>query len=166
MEAPDGELCWRTYSLPTLIDARVAAAHVDQAVAIEAHGAAWLHVIGDAMPVAIPGATIRESAGPVRAPLKGRIPLLESWFPPGMKTRAHFRHGPEVFHVLEGEPCVETREGIALVTAGEPCILEGGPYLLASPKGRQSLVLLVIPDDTPWMSLASDGHPKQRCSDA
>ena len=118
------------------------------------------------MPVAIPGATIRESAGPVRAPLKGRIPLLESWFPPGMKMRAHFRHGPEVFHVLEGEPCVETREGIALVTAGEPCILEGGRYLQASPKGRQSLVLLVIPDDTPWMSLASDGHPKQRCSDA
>lgn len=165
VKAPKGELYWHIYALPTLIDARVAATHAGQAVATEAHGGAWLHVFGDATPVTIPGATIRESIGPVRAPSKARIRLLESWFPPGMQTRAHSHPGPEVFYVLEGEQCVETRDGTTLVSAGEHYILDGGPHLQASPKGRRSLVLLVIPDNAPWMSLASDWHPKQRCSD-
>jgi quercetin dioxygenase-like cupin family protein len=165
IEAPSGELYWHIYVLPTLIDARVAATHAGQAVAAEAHGQAWLHVMGDAEAGLIHGATVRESIGPIRAPSKGRVRLLESWFPPGMKTRAHSHPGPEVFYVLEGEQCVETRDGIARVAAGEHYILDGGPHLQASPNGRRSLILLVIPDDTPWMSLESDWRPKERCSD-
>jgi quercetin dioxygenase-like cupin family protein len=119
IQAPRGELYWH-------IDARVAATQARQAVATEAHGVAWLHVFGDATPLTIPGATIRKSIGPVRAPSKGRVRLLESWFPPGMQTRAHSHPGPEVFYVQEGEQCVETRDGTALVSAGEHYILDGG----------------------------------------
>lgn len=46
IEAPGGELYWRIYSLPTLIDARGAATHAGRAVAAEVHGKAWLHVMG------------------------------------------------------------------------------------------------------------------------
>ena len=163
IEAPKGELYWHIYSFPTLIDARVAATNAGQAVAVEAHGKAWLHVMGDATPDLIPGGTVRESIGPIRAPSKGRIRLLESWFPPGMRTRAHSHPGPEVFYVLEGEQCVETRDGTALVSAGGHYILDAGPHLQASSKGRRSLVLLVMPDDVPWMSLESDWNPKESC---
>ena len=165
IKAANGELYWHIYSFPTLIDARVASMNAGQAVAAEAHGTAWLHVMGDATPRLIPGATLRESIGPIRAPVKGRIRLLESWFPPGMKTRAHSHPGPEVFYVLEGEQCVETRDGTALVAAGEHYILDAGPHLQASPKGRRSLVLLVMPDDVPWMSLESDWNPGASCSE-
>jgi len=50
IEAPGGELYWHIYSLPTLIDAHGAATHAGPAVAAEAHGKAWLHVMGDAKP--------------------------------------------------------------------------------------------------------------------
>ena len=165
IEAPNGELYWHIYAFPTLIDARVAATHAGQAVATEAHGKAWLHVLGDATPPPIEGVTSKESIGPIRAPSKGRMRLLESWFPPGMKTRAHSHQGPEVFYVLEGEQCVETRDGTALVAAGEHYILDAGAHLQASPKGRRSLVLLIMPDDAPWMSLESDWNPKESCSE-
>lgn len=165
IEAPSGEFYWHIYALPTLIDARVAATQARQAVAAEAHGKAWLHVLGDAAPGLIHGATIRKSIGPIRAPATGRVRLLESWFSPGMTTRAHSHPGPEVFYVLEGEQCVETRDGTVLVAAGGHYILDGDPHLQASPKGRRSLVLLVMPDDTPWMTLESDWSPKESCSD-
>lgn len=45
-----------------------------------------------------------------------------------------------------------------------PCLLESGKRWPCSPKRRRSLALLVIPDDTPWMSLESDGNPKGSCS--
>lgn len=81
-----------------------------------------------------------------------------------MKTRVHSHPGPEVFYVLEGEQCVETRDGTSRVAAGEHYILNEGPHLQASRKGRRSLVLLVIPNDTPWISLGSDWSPSVSCS--
>ena len=164
ISAPSEEIYWHVYSLPTVSDARAAASRVGQAVGTESHGKAWLHVLGDAEPAAIRGARLQTSIGPIRAPVRGRARLLESWFPPGMKTRAHSHPGPEVFYVLEGEQCVETRDGISRVAAGEHYILNEGPHLQASPKGRRSLVLLVMPSDKPWISLEPDWRPLVSCS--
>jgi len=164
IEAPNGEIYWHIYTLPNLGEAQVAASRVEQSVATESHGGAWLHVLGNAQPVTIRGATVKASIGPIRAPAKGRARLLESWFRPGMKTRAHSHPGPEVFYVLEGEQCVETRDGTSRIAAGQHYILDAGPHLQASPKGRRSLVLLVMPNDTPWMSLESDWNPTASCS--
>lgn len=164
IKAANGQIYWHIYSLPTLIDARVAATHADQAVAVQAHGKAWLHVFGDAMAPRIEGAILRDSIGPIRAPSTGRLRLLESWFPPGMKTRAHSHPGSEVFYVIEGEQCVETPHGTARVAAGEHYILESGPHLQASPKGRRSLVLLIMPADAEWMTLEPNMQAEETCS--
>jgi mannose-6-phosphate isomerase-like protein (cupin superfamily) len=99
--------------------------------------------------------------GPVGAPVTPRF--LESWFPPGMRTRVHAHSGAEVFYVVEGEQCVETPRARARIGAGQSHIVAAGPHSQSAPNGRRSIVLLAVPRDAPWMQLRDDWRPTDFC---
>ena len=161
--APAGTVYWHVYTFSSVDSAKAAAATLTQSVVTEAHGKVWLHLIGPE-DMAIKGGALKSTMGPLIAPATGRARVLVSWFPPGMITRAHSHPGPEVFYVVEGEQCVETPKGGKLIHAGEHYVLEQGPHLQAAPQGRRSLVLLLLPKDTPWMALEQDWKPTGFCS--
>ncbi|PSJ36276.1 hypothetical protein C7I55_26640 [Sphingomonas deserti] len=81
---------------------------------------------------------------------------MESWFTPGMRTRAHSHSGPEAFYVIDGEQCTETPTDRQKIQAGESYIVPKGAHLQAAPKGRRSLVVILAPEGEPWMKLTSD----------
>lgn len=163
--APRGEVYWHMYTFSSAAAAKKAAATVTQAIVTEAHGKVWLHVIG-AKESTVAGGTLHTSIGPLIAPTQGHARILESWFPPGMTTRAHSHPGTEVFYVVEGEQCVETPEGGTSIPAGRHYVLTQGPHLQAAPQGRRSLVLLLLPMDVPWMTLEKEWVPTGYCSKA
>jgi quercetin dioxygenase-like cupin family protein len=163
LASPAGTVYWHVYTFPSVASAKKAAATLPQAVVTEAHGKLWLHVIG-AKDITIKNGTHSSTMGPLIAPTTGRARILESWFPPGMITRAHSHPGTEVFYVVEGEQCVETPQGGKLIPAGNHYVVEQGPHLQAAPQGRRSLVLLLLPKDIPWMALEQEWKPTGFCS--
>ena len=91
-----------------------------------AHGNRWLYVLSANQQE--PGLPSRHVAGPFKIepgkPIVARS--LESWFPPGMRTRVHTHLGPEAFYVIEGEQCTETLGERGTSSAGESYIVPGG----------------------------------------
>ena len=155
-------LHWHLHEFADLASAKVAAARLPHALVVQAHGRVWLHALGPAN-LRIEGGTPRADVGPLDVPPHGKARLLESWFPPGMKTRAHAHPGPEVFYVVDGEQCVETPEGRRLIQAGEHFTVSAGAHLQAAPRGRRSIVLLLVPADAAWMQLTPDWQPQGLC---
>ena len=153
---------WHVFEFATKASAEAAAQAHPDSVVVSAHGRIWLHVFGNAE-LDVQGAERRARVGPLAVPAGGQVRLLESWFPPGMKTRVHSHPGPEVFYVVDGQQCVETPAGGKLVEAGEHYVLEAGPHLQAAPQGRRSLVLLITGKDVPWMRLETEWQPTGFC---
>lgn len=161
---PPPQLYWHIFEFPGRAEAEQAAGAHRWSRVIDAHGRVWLLAVSDANQApGTPG--LKAQAGPVAMASRGavRIRLLESWFPPGMKTRVHAHPGPEIFYVVEGEQCVETPTARARITAGETFVVADGAHLQAAPGGRRSLVLLVVPAGKPWMQLRDDWQPDGYC---
>lgn len=159
----DGSVYWHLYTFKDAAAAKSEAVRHRHAVVVEVHGKVWLNLIGSA-DEKVDGGVKQTVIGPLAVPAQGRARFLESWFPPGMITRAHSHPGPEVFYVVEGEQCVETPQGQQRIRAGEHYLLKGGPHLQAAPQGRRSLVLLLIPGTAPWMQLEPDWKPTGLCA--
>jgi quercetin dioxygenase-like cupin family protein len=124
--------------------------------AVEAHGRWWVYLLSpDGAERSLPSHHV---AGPFHLtpgkPVTARF--MESWFPPGMRTRVHSHSGPEAFYVIDGEQCTETPTDRHRIKAGESYIVAGGAHLQAAPKGRRSVVLILAAEGEPWMRL-SDG---------
>lgn len=154
--APPPALYWHIVPAASEAEARALARRHAWSAAVPAHRRWWVHVL--AAEAALPGLPPHPVAGPLAAgggkPLSARF--MESWFPPGMRTRVHAHAGPEVFYVVDGEQCTETPAERRLIRAGEHYTVAGGPHLQAAPHGRRSLVLILAPAGAPWMRLADE----------
>jgi mannose-6-phosphate isomerase-like protein (cupin superfamily) len=131
---------------------------------ILSHARNWLYVLtesGEKIDFGIHRATI----GPLELPA-GRpvtIRFIESVFPPGMQTRVHAHPGVEAFYVVEGEQCMETPTERIRIPAGQSFVVQSGPHVQASPKGRRNLAILAVPDGETWMTLKTDWKPSVFC---
>lgn len=165
--SPPPSLHWLVFEFPGRTEAEQAAVAYPWSKVVEAHGRIWLLAVTDA--AADPNAPgLKAQAGPVDVPQGGpvTIRLLESWFPPGMKTRVHAHPGAEIFYVVEGEQCVETPHARARIQPGETFIVPSGPHLQAAPHGRRNLVMVVVPEGKLWMQLRDDWKPDGYCDSA
>lgn len=158
------QVYWHLHVFPDAATAEAEAARHPHAKVVTAHQRVWLHMLGGA-DEDVRGGVKQATVGPLAVRERGRARLLESWFPPGMITRAHSHPGPEVFYVVDGEQCVETPQGGQRIGAGEYFVVEGGPHLQAAPRGRRSVVLLLVPDSAPWMALAPTWTPTGFCEE-
>jgi quercetin dioxygenase-like cupin family protein len=72
---------------------------------------------------------------------------MEAIFTPGMTAPAHRHSGPEAWHTLAGETCLETPEGKMVGRAGgSHVIVPGGPPMHLTATGtetRRALVLIL-----------------------
>ncbi|MEO8011867.1 MAG: hypothetical protein ABI650_09510, partial [Dokdonella sp.] len=71
--------------------------------------------------------------------------------------------GAEAFYVIDGEQCVETPDDQKRIKPGEHYVVDGGPHLQSAPKGRRSLVLLLVPEGQPWIQIRNDWTPTGFC---
>lgn len=164
---PPPQLHWLIFEFPARADAEAVALAYPWSRVVEAHGRIWvLALSAEGADPATKG--LKAQAGPVAVPpgVPVSIRLLESWFPPGMKTRVHAHPGAEIFYVVEGEQCVETPRARARIAAGETFVVESGPHVQAAPTGRRSLVMLVVPEGKLWMQLRDDWQPDGYCNSA
>lgn len=163
--SPPPQLYWDVFEFPGRAEAEQAAALHPWSRVIEAHGRIWLLSVSAASVTTPRSAGLKAHSGPVTIAPGGpvTIRLLESWFPPGMKTRVHAHPGPEIFYVVDGEQCVETPDARARIKAGETFVVEGGPHLQAAPGGRRNLVMVVVPKGKPWIQLLDDWQPQGYC---
>ncbi|PSJ43127.1 cupin domain-containing protein [Allosphingosinicella deserti] len=153
--SPPATLYWHIVPAETEEVARAGAKGRAWSEAVQAHGRWWLYVLSSEKiePVLPP----HHVAGPFRLePGRSIVArFMESWFPPGMRTRAHAYSGPKAFYVIDGEQCTETPTERHTIRAGESYIVPGGAHLQAAPKGRKSVVLILAPEREPWMRLTS-----------
>ncbi|SOB86490.1 hypothetical protein SAMN06297144_1595 [Sphingomonas guangdongensis] len=156
-------LYWHIIRADSEATARALAKRARWQVVVKAHGRWWLYVLSPARTV--PGVFSHHVAGPFVLPAGPSFTarFMESWFPPGMRTRVHSHSGPEAFYVVEGEQCTETPKERRLIRPGESYTVAGGAHLQAAPKGRRSLVLILAPDGEPWMRLANDWTGSDFC---
>lgn len=151
--SPPVLLYWHIVPAPSEAVARDWARRYAWASAVNAHRRWWLYVLSER--AAERGLPRHHVAGPLRIdrgrPVVARF--MESWFPPGMRTRVHTHAGPEAFYVIDGEQCTETPTERRTIRANESYIVAGGPHLQAAPKGRRSVVLILAPSGSPWMQL-------------
>lgn len=164
IEAAPGVLYWHISRFGDEAAARAEAGLHQWATVVTAHGRVFLYVLSGRPDEPVKGEALHR-AGPFALaegkPVVARF--MESWFPPGMKTRVHSHPGPEAFYVIEGEQCVETPEDRHLIGAGESYIVRQGPHLQAAPKGRRSVVLILAAADMPWMKMEPRWVPTGFC---
>lgn len=149
-------LYWHVVEMPEEGAAVRLAQGLPGAVALLAHDRWWVHLLNaDPVERGLPAHHVAASfAVEAGRPLVAR--LIESWFPPGMRTRPHAHSGPEAFYVIDGVQCTETPAERRMIAAGESYTVAGGPHLQAAPQGRRSLVVILAPAGEPWMRL-TDG---------
>lgn len=157
--ASPSPLFWHIVPATSERDARGKARGHRSAFVTRAHGRWWLYVLSPD-PVEPTLGAGHHVAGPISVPAGARLEarFMESWFPPGMRTRVHQHAGPEVFYLLDGEQCTETPSARHRIRPGESYIVAADPHLQAAPRGRRSVVLILSPPGEPWMAL-SEGWP-------
>ena len=147
------------------------AAKAPGGVVVEAFGRTWLLTIG--------GAGWRPSAGGERIAEIGPLPVtagesyavqyMEAIFTPGMTSSVHTHPGPEAWHTLTGETCLETPDGRQVGRAGgPPVIVPGGPPMHLTATGtetRRALVLILHDASRPAIGPARDWTPRGLCRD-
>lgn len=154
LEAPPPALYWHIVPVPSEAEATRLATGLRWTFVTRAHDRWWLSVLS---PNRTEPTLPRDHhvAGPIASPAGGTVTarFMESWFPPGMRTRVHRHAGPEVFYVIDGEQCTETPTARHRIRPGESYTVSAGPHLQAAPTGRRSLVLILSAPDQPWMAL-------------
>lgn len=163
INSPPPILYWHIVPAPSEQQAKADASSRSWSAPVLAHGRWWLYVLSANEKE--PELPAHHVAGPFRLqpgrPIIARF--MESWFPPGMRTRVHSHSGPEAFYVIEGEQCTETPTERRTIAEGESYIVPGGAHLQAAPKGRRSVVLILAPRGEPWMRLSNEWPGTDYC---
>jgi quercetin dioxygenase-like cupin family protein len=92
---------------------------------------------------------------------------MEAVFTPGMTSRTHTHAGPEAWHTVSGEMCLETPYGKQVGRAGgPPVIVPGGPPMHLTATGtevRRALVLILHESAKPATTLDHRWAPTGLC---
>jgi quercetin dioxygenase-like cupin family protein len=137
---------WHLDVYPTRAAAE--AARGPRGTVVESYGKVWLFTIADKGWRPSGGERIAEIGPlPVIANRKYMAQYMEATFDPGMTAPSHEHPGPEAWHTLAGETCLETPQGRFIGRAGEPpVIIPGGPPMHLTATGteqRRALVLIL-----------------------
>jgi hypothetical protein len=161
-----GAVHWHIDTFPNLAAAEAAAG--PRSVAVEAFGGFWLLTIEDAGWRSGGGERIAEIGPlPVEPADTFTAQYMEATFRPGMKSGIAQRSGPEAWHTLSGESCLETPEGTMVGRAGgEPVIARGGVPMQVTATGveeRRALVLVLHDSSKPAATPVTDWRPQGLC---
>jgi quercetin dioxygenase-like cupin family protein len=162
------QVFWHLDAYPTRVAAE--AAKTPGGVVAESFGRVWLLTVG--------GAGWRPAGGGERVAQIGPLPVtasgdymaqyMEAVFAPGMTAPSHTHAGPEAWHTLTGETCLETPEGKQVGRAGgPPVIVPGGPPMHLTATGteqRRALVLILHDSSRPATTMVNDWAPKGLCT--
>jgi quercetin dioxygenase-like cupin family protein len=169
---PLGELTkspvfWHLDSYPTRTAAM--ADKSPRGAVIEALGKVWLMTIEDEKWRPAHGNRVAE-IGPlsIAANEKYSAQYMEAIFTPGMTAPAHLHSGPEAWHTVSGETCLETSDGRIQVgrSGGLPVIVPMGLSMHLTATGteqRRALVLILHPSSEPATTAVHDWTPKGLC---
>lgn len=158
---------WHLDSYPTR-----AAALADKgprSAVVEALGKVWLLTIEDEKWKPAHGNRVAE-IGPLTivAGENYSAQYMEVIFTPGMTAPAHLHSGPEAWHTVAGETCLETSDGRIQVgrAGGPPVIVPMGLSMHLTATGteqRRALALILHQSSEPATTLAHDWTPKGLC---
>jgi quercetin dioxygenase-like cupin family protein len=165
-QLPEGPVFWSLYTFPN----RAAAEEVKRPgeTVFEALGKIWLAHVGNNDGQNRGGERAAEIGPlPVKPGLSYAAVYMEAVFTPGMRARVHRHSGPEAWHTVAGETCLETPERTYLGRAGgPPVIVPEGPPMAPTATGtevRKAVVLILHDASKPHTTLASDWTPKGEC---
>ena len=165
-QLPQGPVFWFLYTFPN----RAAAEEVKQSgeAIFEGLGKIWLAHVGDNGVKKRGGERAAEIGPlPVQPGVSYAAVYMEAVFTPGMRANVHRHSGPEAWHTVAGETCLETPEKTYLGRAGGPPVIvpEGPPMALAATgtEVRKAVVLILHDASKPHTTLASDWTPKGEC---
>jgi len=169
--APLGQLqqrpiFWHLDSYATIAAAQ--AAKGSRGTVVESLGKVWLFTIDVAGWRPPDGERVAEIGPlPVSADAKYSVQYMEAIFKPGMTAPTHRHAGPEAWHTMAGETCLETPEGKMIGRAGgTPVIVPGGLPMHLSATGsemRRAIVLILHDASQAPTTPASDWAPKGLC---
>jgi len=161
---------WHIDAYRTRADAeRARGAH---ATVVEAFGKVWLLTVAKRGWRPSPAGNHVEDVGPlpVKAGEQYSALFMEAVLTPGMTSAIHVHSGPEAWHTIAGETCLETPSGKVVGRAGAPgIVIPGGPPMLLTATGnetRRALVLILHASSQAPTSVVSDWSPKGLCSAA
>jgi quercetin dioxygenase-like cupin family protein len=163
---PGRQVYWHLYAFPTPAAAEESAG--TRGTAVEAFGRTWLF--------AVAGEEWRPSGG-TRVSVLGPLAVeadrpysaryLKSTLVPGLQTRVHRHEGPELWYVVEGAQCLETRAGRTVVTPGDTATAPAGTAMQLSnfgPDTSRALLLILHESDRPWVDRGPvDWKPADLC---
>jgi quercetin dioxygenase-like cupin family protein len=166
-QLPQQPIFWHLDTYPTRAAAEKAMG--PRGTVVESLGKVWLFTVDEA--------GWRPSGGERVAEI-GPLPLnpetktyttvyYEAVFTPGMTAPTHRHSGPEAWHTVSGETCLETPEGKMVGRAGGvPVIIPGGLPMHLTATGttqRRALVLILHDSSQPASTPAHDWTPTGLC---
>ena len=156
-ELTQPQIFWHLDTYPTRSAAE--AAKGPRGTVVESFGKAWLLTIEDKGWRASSGERIAEIGPlPVTAGGKYSAQYMEATLDPGMTAPSHEHPGPEAWHTLAGETCLETPDGKLENLSDAPA-----DRLSSSPLGRQcTLPPQERSSAAPWFSysMTPQGTPR------
>ncbi len=164
-ELPKGPLYWALDRFPTRAAAE--SAKSTQGMVVEALGEVWVFTLGAKDLHPQQGEHVTQ-IGPISVHPGERYTaqFMEAIMPPGVPTRTHRHPGPEAFYTESGESCLETPQSKQVGRKGVDIIIpEGEPMNLVttSKEIRRSIILVLHPTSSPWITIADDWTPKGLC---
>jgi len=164
----DAQVFWHLDSYPTLSDAE--AAKGPRGTIVESFGKVWLLTVGEKGWRPSGGERVNEIGPLTIHPGRDYVAqYMEARFNPGMTAPSHEHSGPEAWHTLAGETCLETPEGKFVGRAGgPPVIIPEGPAMHLTATGteqRHALVLILHDAATDPSAPRPDFVPKGLCKE-
>jgi len=165
-QLPHEPIFWHLDTFATQAEAN--AAKGSRGIVVESLGKVWLFTIDVAGWRPSGGARVAEIGPlPIDADAKYSVQYMEAVFEPGMTAPSHRDSGPEAWHTVAGETCLETPEGKMVGRAGgPPVIVPGGPPMHLTATGtetRRALVLILHDSTQKPTTPAHDWTPKGLC---
>jgi hypothetical protein len=163
---PQKAVYWHIEAFPDLVSAETAAG--PRSIAVEAFGESWLLTVEEAGWQSDGGKRVAEIGPlPIEPADAFTAQYMEATFRPGMKSGIAQRSGPEAWHTLSGESCLETPGGTLYGRAGgEPVVVASGVPRQVTATGREirrALVLVLHDSSRPAATPVSDWQPKGLC---
>jgi quercetin dioxygenase-like cupin family protein len=145
-QAAESEIFWHLDTFPTR--AAADSAKGPRGTVVESYGEVWLLTVEGKGWQSRGGKRINEIGPlPITAGRSYSVQYMEATFDPGMMAPSHEHPGPEAWHTLAGETCLETPDGKMVGRAGGPSvIIRGGPPMHLTATGteqRRALVLIL-----------------------
>jgi len=159
---------WHLDTYPTRSAAE--AAKEPRGTVVESFGKVWLLTIAQKGWRPSSGERVNE-IGPIPITPGGdySVQYMEATFNPGMLAPSHEHSGPEAWHTLAGETCLETPDGKFVGRAGGPPVIvpEGPPMHLTATgtEQRRALVLILHDASKAPTKPRADFVPKGLCKE-